>query len=258
MKLDSNLIAIVTGGASGLGQALCSLLAQCKVKLIVADINTSLAESFIKTLPTEVYFVQTDVSSESSIQTLIASTLKLFKAIHIVINCAGIHNLWPLITDDGKVAPTSEFNKVFNTNVLGTFNMTKYSAKQMIIQPFINDFKEKGVIINISSIQGIEGMKSRIIYAASKGAIIAMTLPMARDLGKYGIRVCCIAPGAFMTPMQGEMSQEVKKQDEKQIPLGRIGEAKEFADFVLGMIENSYITGVTARLDGGMIISADL
>ena len=258
MKLDSNLVAIVTGGASGLGKGVCELLAAFKVKIIVADINSTLGEKFVEKLPTEAFFVKTDVSSESSIQNLIETTLKLFGAIHIVINSAGIHNLWPLVSDNGIVAPTDEFHKVFGINVLGTFNMCKYSAKQMMKQSFLNDFKERGIIINVSSIQGIEGMKSRIIYAASKGALIGMTLPMARDLGKYGIRVCCVAPGAFMTPLQGDLTEEIKNKVERQIPVARFVEPKEFADYVVGIIENSYITGVTIRIDGGMVISADL
>ena len=253
MKLDSNLVVIVTGGASGLGKGTCILLAQYHCKIVIADNNEVLGKSLLKTLKTEAIFVQFDVSSEDSIINLIKTTIKVFGKINVLINSAGIHSILPTITQQGIVASTAEYHKVFNINVLGTFNMAKHCACQMKNQPYINEiFKEKGLIINVSSIQGHEGQKSRVIYAASKGAILGMTLPMARDLGRYGIRVCCISPGAFMTPLQGDITKETIKSVEKQIPLGRFGKSEEFAEIVVFMIENSYMTGVDFRVDGGL------
>lgn len=258
MKIDQNTVILVTGGASGLGRAACLLFSKYKAKIVVADINKELGEVFASSLATESIFIEVDVASESSIISLIDSVIKRFGAIHVLINSAGIHSLWPIMTSEGIVAPSCEFHKVFSVNVLGLFNMSKYCAQIMMKQPILNEFNERGVIINVSSIQGIEGMKSRVIYTASKGAILGMTIPMARDLGKYGIRVVCIAPGAFDTPLQGDINEKDKKIVESEIPIGRFGKPEEFAELALEVARNSYINGVDIRVDGGIVLTAKL
>lgn len=253
MKLE-NLVAVVTGGASGLGEATCQCLSEAKCKVVVADLNKELGEALIKTLKTEAIFVQVDVSSEESIKSLMEQTVAHFGAIHIVVNCAGIINATPIVSSRG-VASSAEFLRVFNINVVGTFNVSKYAAQQMMKQSFLNEAKEKGVIINVASVAGFEGQRGQVIYGGSKGAIIGMTLPMARDLGKYGIRVMTLAPGVFITPMGKGLNPKIQKTLEDQTALGRLGVAREFGDAVVSLVVNSYMTGTTVRLDGGIRLS---
>ena len=253
MKLE-NLVAIVTGGASGLGEGACQCLSAAGCKVVVADLNKELGEALAKSLKTESIFVQVDVSSEESIRNLIEKTVAAFGAIHIVLNCAGIINATPIVSSRG-VATSAEFLKVFNINVLGTFNVSKYAAQQIMKQPVLNEEKERGVILNVASVAGFEGQRGQVIYGGSKGAIIGMTLPMARDLGKYGIRVLTIAPGVFMTPMGKGLNPKIQKSLEDQTTLGRLGVPREFGDAVVSLARNSYMTGTTVRIDGGIRLS---
>lgn len=246
MKVDKYLVAIVTGGASGLGAGICKKLSSLGCKVVIADINTKQGEVLSSELKDST-FIQTDVSSEDSIKNLITKTVQKFGAIHILVNCAGVKNYKDMIT-------TEEYHKVFGVNVFGTLILSKYCFLQMKTQNYLNDFKERGVIINISSIQGIEGTGPKTIYAASKGAINGMTLPMARSFGKFGVRVCSIAPGAFFTPLLDDYNEETKKNIVKETPLERFGKPEEIADFIVGIAENTYLTGVVVRLDGGMIL----
>lgn len=140
--------------------------------------------------------------------------------------------------------------KVLKINVVGSFNMSKHAAKIMASQEEVSG--ERGVIINVASVAGFEGQKGQTIYAASKGAILGMTLPMARDLGKYKIRVMTIAPGIFRTPMGSNLQEKIVQQLEKTTPLGRLGDSHEFALAVKSIIENPYASGTTWRLDGGV------
>lgn len=248
MKLISK-VAIVTGGSSGIGLAAVELLLSKGVKVMIGDLNPpEINLSLI--YPSQVSFQKTDVSSEESIKLLIETTIKLYNSIHIVINSAGVG--WAEFTASHKAVHSSEsFTLLYKINVLGTFNVCKYAAQQIVKQtPFENN--ERAVFINIASIAGYEGQKGNVAYAASKAAVLAMTLPMARDLGKYGIRVCCIAPGIIETPMGKSIDQRVRKILVEQTAVGRFGNTTEVADICLGLIENSYCTGNVWRIDGGM------
>ena len=253
MKLE-NLVAIVTGGASGLGEAACIALSEAKCKIVVADLNADLGEALVKNLKTEAIFVKCDVSCEESIKALIEKTVTRFGGIHVVVNCAGIINSTPIVSSRG-VATSAEFLKVYTINVLGSFNVSKYSAQQMMKQPILNESNERGVLINVASVAGFEGQRGQVIYGGSKGAIIGMTLPMARDLGKYGVRVVTIAPGVFMTPMGKGLNPKIQKSLEDQTTLGRLGVPREFGDAIVSLSTNSYVTGTTLRLDGGIRLS---
>lgn len=250
MKLDGKVV-IITGGSSGLGEACVRLFHSHNCKIIIADLmGLKLAEE----LSPNVHFIETDVSDETSIQTMIAKTISLFSSIHIVINSAGI--AWAEFTASPKAVHSTEaFLQVFKINVLGTFNVCKYAAQQIMKQTFIDDTKEKGVIINVASTAGFEGQKSTLAYSASKASVMSMTLPMARDLGKYGIRVMAISPGPFETPMGGKITPKVKKILSDQSTLGRFGNPPEFAELCKGIIEVSYLTGEVIRIDGGMRLS---
>ena len=251
MKLDGK-VAIVTGGSAGLGEACVRLLHSLNCKVMIADLNILDGERLAKELGDRTYFIETDVADEDSIKQMISKTIALFSAIHIVINSAGV--AWAEFTASPKSVHSSElFLNVFKINVLGTFNVTKYAAQQMMTQT--TDPKERGVIINIASTAGFEGQKGTVAYSASKAAVIGMTLPMARDLGKYGIRVMSIAPGIFETNMGKMIQTKVRDLLLKQSPLERFGDPKDLADLCVGIIENGYLTGETIRIDGGARLS---
>jgi NAD(P)-dependent dehydrogenase (short-subunit alcohol dehydrogenase family) len=253
MKLEGKVV-IITGGSSGLGEACIRFFHSRKCKVIIADLNIVLGQQLVSELSSDIHFIETDVSDEESIKIMISKTLALFNSIHVVINSAGV--AWAEFTASPKAVHSSElFSNVFKINVLGTFNVCKYAAQQMMKQPFVDDTKEKGVLINIASIAGFEGQKGNVAYAASKASVIAMTLPMARDLGKYGIRVMTLAPGIIDTPMSQLIIPKVRKLLNEQTCLGRFGKPKELAGLCQGIIENEYVSGDVWRIDGGMRLS---
>eukprot|EP01017_Pseudomicrothorax_dubius_P023006 TRINITY_DN24736_c0_g1_i2.p1 TRINITY_DN24736_c0_g1~~TRINITY_DN24736_c0_g1_i2.p1 ORF type:complete len:207 (-),score=56.00 TRINITY_DN24736_c0_g1_i2:35-655(-) len=191
MKLEG-LVAIVTGGASGLGEAAVRALLDAKARVVIADINESQGMLISKSAGDDkCLFIKTDVTNEDNIRELIEKTVSHFGAVHIVLNSAGIITLGSIVNKKGNVLSTDELARVFRINVIGTFNVCKYAARQMAKQAAVTNstsntgdpIVERGVIINISSVAGLEGQKGQTIYAASKGAIVGMTLPMARDLG---------------------------------------------------------------------------
>ena len=251
MKLEGKVV-IVTGGSSGIGESVVRLFHSRKSIIIIADRNIADGEKLKQELGKDVHFIETDVSKEESIKSMIDQTVALFKVIHIVINSAGV--AWAEPTANPKMVHKSDhFTNVFIINVLGTFNVCKYAAQHIMKQDFIDEEKkEKAVFINIASIAAYEGSKGTVAYAGSKGAVIAMTLPMARDLGKYGIRVMCLAPSIILTPMGKLISDKNRETLAAQTCFGRLGKANELADMCEGIVENSYLTGDTWRIDGGM------
>ncbi|CAD8116591.1 unnamed protein product [Paramecium sonneborni] len=251
MKLDQNTVCLVTGGASGLGLAtvLAFLAKGCKV--VIADFNQEAGNQILQEQNTpNLKFFKTDVSNEENVIQLIKYTVNEFGAIHIVVNSAGVISAGYLVTPKGTI-PVDEMMRVLKINVVGTFNVSKHAAVEMIKQEPQGEFKERGVIINIASLAGIEGQKGQTVYSASKGAVIGMTLPMARDLGKYGIRVMTLAPGVFQTPMGHNLSEKVLAPLRKSAALDRFGQPSEFAESVIGICQCSYLTGEVIRLDGG-------
>ncbi|CAD8198664.1 unnamed protein product [Paramecium pentaurelia] len=246
MQLDSKTVAIVTGGASGLGLATVELLIQKQCKVVAADFNEEKGEELIKRFENcNLRYFKCDVQNEEEIRKLIEFTITEFGQINLVVNSAGIPSAQMTATRS-SVASTSEMNILMQINVIGTFNVCKYAAQHMIKS------QVKGVIVNVASLAGIEGQRGQVIYSASKGAVIAMTLPMARDLGKHGIRVVTIAPGIIYTPMFEMIQPKIKEQLESQVALGRLGAAKEFAQLVEMIYQSEYLTGCVLRLDGGL------
>jgi len=174
-----------------------------------------------------------------------------FGSVHIVVNSAGILHVGHILS---KAASAKDFIKILNVNVVGSFNVAKAAAAVMVKQQPLNDKGERGLIINVASVAGYEGQKGQTIYGGTKGAIIGMTTPLARDLGKYGIRVMTIAPGIFATPMGKSFDEKLVEYFKKTNPLGRLGDPTEFADQCVALAKNSYMTGTVVRLDGGTVL----
>ena len=242
MELN-NLIAVVTGGASGMGQACVNRLTESGVKVAAWDRqeNSQHKHAFV-----------CDVSSEESVKNALQETIEQVGVPRICINCAGIAPAKRMVGKNGPM-PLAEFNNVLNINLIGTFNVMRLITEAMLTLPVINDENERGVIINTASVAAFEGQIGQLAYRASKGGVVAMTLPAARELAQHGIRVNTIAPGLIATPMLGNMPQEV--QDSliaTTIFPKRLGSPQEFAKLVAHIIENSYINGETIRFDGAV------
>ena len=249
MKLEGK-VAVVTGGASGLGEATVRRFAQEGCKVVVADLQVELGKAVVQSLGEDrALFVETNVTDEASVQNLIAKAVEKFGGVHIVVNSAGIVHAGTILS---KKTTSKDFARVLSINVVGTFNVCKAAAQVMVKQDALNDKGEKGVLINVASIAGIEGQTGQTIYGGTKGAIIAMTLPLARDLGKHGVRVAAIAPGVFATPMGDKLDKRFFEGFEKGSALGRLGNSVEFADMCVGVSTNTYLTGSVIRLDGGL------
>ena len=250
MKLK-NKIAIVTGGASGLGEATVRKLVEMDNKAVIFDLNKERGDTLVEELGEAVLFQEVNVADDVSVQAGITTTIKQFKAVHILVNCAGIG---PPVKTLGKQGPhpLDTFKEVIDINLSGTFNVLRLVAEQMAInEP--NQDEERGVIINTASVAAFEGQKGQAAYAASKGGIVGMTLPVARDLAWYGIRVCTIAPGIFHTPLFQGLGEEVVTGLAKQVLFPkRLGKPSEYAEMVSTIVQNSYMNGETIRLDGGI------
>jgi NAD(P)-dependent dehydrogenase (short-subunit alcohol dehydrogenase family) len=250
MKIEG-LVAIVTGGASGLGEATVLRFIEEGVKVVIADVQEELGKKLEEKLgKSKAIFVKTDVSSEEAVDNLVKKAVETFGGVHIVVNSAGVLHAGNILS---KNCTAKDYLRLLNINVLGTFNVSKAAAKVMSEQKVLNDKGERGIIINVASVAGFEGQRGQVIYGGTKGAIIGMTVPMARDLGKFGIRVMTIAPGVFMTPM-GKDLEKYAEVFKKVSPLGRLGDPPEFADQCVALCKNGFMTGTTVRLDGGMIL----
>ena len=247
MKIDGNFVAVVTGGSSGLGLATVKLLLSLGAKVVMADINSDLGKDISNELNTP--FFQVDVVKEDSVKQLFEFTKKTFGKVNAVVHCAGVVTAGTIIYSKG-VASTEEMERLLKINVIGTFNVAKLAAKMMSEQSEVEG--ERGVIIVVSSVAGYEGQRGQTIYAATKGAVNGMVLPLARDLGKYKIRVMGVAPGVFHTPMGDGLQKKAVEHMITQIPAGRLGNSDEFAKISKAIIENPYATGTIWRLDGGI------
>ena len=241
--------ALVTGGASGLGEATVRKLVANGYSVAILDMNEERGKELTAELKNTI-FIKCNVADEKNVESAVKETVKAFGPLHVVVNSAGIVYAGVLVTKRG-VLPNEAMNKLLQVNVVGTFNVCKHSAQEMMKQEIVEKKWGRGVIINVASLAGIEGQTGQTIYAASKGAIIGMTLPMARDLGRAQIRVNTIAPGVLKTPMAAALGEKVEKAIESQVAWGRLGLPEEFADCVFGIINSSYVNGEVIRLDGG-------
>jgi NAD(P)-dependent dehydrogenase (short-subunit alcohol dehydrogenase family) len=241
----NNKIAIVTGGASGMGAATVKHLAGLGAKVVSFDIN-------VLENTNNIIYLKCDVTNEQSLMTARQQAIDHFGIPQILINCAGIAPAKRMVGKEGAM-PLAEFKRVIDINLIGTFNVMRLLTESMLTISNISSTDERGVIINTASIAAFEGQLGQMAYSASKGGIVAMTLPAARELAQHKIRVNTIAPGLIATPMLYGMSDEVQqKLIATTVFPKRLGEPSEFARLVAHIIENNYINGEVIRLDGAV------
>ncbi|WP_077213306.1 3-hydroxyacyl-CoA dehydrogenase [Bacillus dakarensis] len=246
------LVAVVTGGASGLGEATVTRIVENGGRAAILDLNEEKGAALVEKLGSDnVLFVKTNVTSEEEAQSAINQTVEKFGAIHANVNCAGIGAAQKTVGKNGPF-DLATFNKVIQINLIGTFNVLRLAAEKMI-QNTPNADGERGVIINTASVAAFDGQMGQAAYSASKGAIVGMTLPIARDLAREGIRVNTIAPGLMDTPLFAGAPEKVRNALGAMVPFPqRLGYASEYAHFAASIIENAYLNGETIRLDGGI------
>ena len=241
--------AIVTGGASGLGAATARKLAAQGAKVAVCDLNAKLAE----TVAAEIkgVAVTCDVSDAASAEAAIAQAAKAHGPARVLVNCAGIGVAKRVVGRDGPMA-LADFDKVIKVNLIGTFNMLRLAATEMSkLEPQATG--ERGVIINTASVAAYDGQIGQSAYSASKGGIVGMTLPIARELAQFGVRVLTIAPGLFLTPLLMGLNEEARKSLGAQVPHpARLGDASEYGALAVHIVENPMLNGETIRLDGAI------
>lgn len=243
--------AVVSGGASGLGAATTRELVSCGAKVAILDLPRSPGEELAKELGDSVIFCPTDVTIEDQVEAAVARAVETFGSIYIDVNCAGIGWAQRTVTREGP-HPMAPFQKVVEVNLIGTFNAIRFAADRMTK----NDADaggERGVIINTASVAAYDGQIGQVAYSASKGGIVGMTLPIARDLASLGVRCVTIAPGLFDTPLLGAMPEEARAVLAANVPHPhRLGQPSEYALLARSIIENPMLNGLTIRLDGAL------
>jgi NAD(P)-dependent dehydrogenase (short-subunit alcohol dehydrogenase family) len=247
MKL-TGVAAIVTGGGSGLGRATAEALAAKGAKVAVFDLNASAAEEAAKAIGG--LAVAGDVAEEAAAGAAIAKAAAAHGAARVLVNCAGIGSPKRVVGREGP-HPLADFEKVIRVNLIGTFNMIRLVAAEMAkLEPIEG---ERGVVISTASVAAYDGQIGQAGYSASKGGVVAMTLPIARELAQFGVRVNAIAPGIFLTPMLLGLSQAAQDSLGASVPFPpRLGQPSEYAALAVHIIENSYINGETIRIDGAL------
>ena len=250
MHLDAKVF-LITGGGSGLGAATARMAIAAGAAVVLADLNRAAGEALATELGPRALFVECDVANEVSAKSAVQAALDSFGAVHVLVNCAGIA---PGSKTLGKEGPHSLdlFQKVITVNLLGSFNMIRLAAEAMSRNEPGED-GERGVVVSTASVAAYDGQMGQAAYAASKGGIVAMTLPIARDLSRNGVRVMTIAPGIMETPMLLGMAQEVQDALGKMVPFpARLGKPAEYAALVRHIVENAYLNGEVIRMDGAI------
>ena len=244
-------VALVTGGASGLGEATVKRLAAEGAKVLAVDLNEQRGEALASEFPDQVLFSACDVTDEEQVVRAIDRAMTAFGQIDITVNCAGTGGSCRTVRRDGPHS-LADFKRVVGINLFGTFSVLSQAALKMAgNEP--DEHGCRGVIVNTASIAAFDGQIGQVAYAASKGAIVGMTLPIARDLASLGIRICTICPGTFDTPLLDRLPEDVKSSLGEAIPYPRrMGRPEEFALLVEHIIVNPYLNGETIRLDGAL------
>lgn len=250
MKVE-NICALVTGGASGLGEATVRNIVAKGGKALIIDLSEERGRTLVEELGNLVFYVKTDVTSEEDVRTALKQGIEKIGSINAVVNCAGIGVAQKVLSRKGT-HPLDHFSKVISINLIGSFNVIRLAAERMVLnEP--NADGERGVIINTASVAAFDGQIGQAAYSASKGGIVGMTLPIARELAAFGIRVMTIAPGLFHTPMFDSLPAEARDSLGKMVPFPpRLGYPEEYAQLVQSIMENPMLNGDTIRLDGAI------
>ena len=250
MNVDGK-VALVTGGASGLGGATVAELHDAGASVVIVDLPSSDGEVVAKELGDRACFAPADVTSEAEVKAAVQTAVDTFGGLHIVVNCAGVGFPGRVLTRDGDPTDLERFEFVVRVNLIGTFNVIRLTAAQIASQE--PDGEERGVIVNTASIAAFDGQIGQAAYSASKGGIVGLTLPVARDLASKLIRCVSIAPGTFDTPMLAGLPEEARQKLAEGIPHPhRLGNPPEFAALVRHIVENSMLNGEVIRLDGAL------
>ena len=241
----------ISGGGSGLGAATASTLTEAGASVLIADINEEAGKSLAAEIGERAKFVQTDVTDEQSVQDAVEAAVEAFGELHGAVNCAGIGPAARVLGKKGP-HPLDLFEKAVQINLIGTFNVIRLAGAR-IAEAEPGEDSERGVIVNTASVAAFDGQIGQAAYAASKGAIVSMTLPIAREFARFGIRVVTIAPGTFNTPMVETLPEEARESLGNQVPFpSRLGEPAEFAMLAKHIIENRMLNGEVIRLDGAI------
>lgn len=243
--------AIITGGASGLGRAVVERVVAAGGKAVILDLQEAAGAALAAALGPDAAYLQCDIAVESAVVTAFAAAAAILGGVNLLVNCAGIIGAGKLVGRDGPMSG-AYFENVVRVNLIGTFLCDK-TAASLMQNNVPNGDGERGVIIHTSSVAAFEGQIGQVAYSATKAAIAGMTLPIARELAKSGIRCVAIAPGIFMTPMVAGLSQEVQESLGSQVPFpARLGKPQEFAQLVQSIVEIPTLNGETIRLDGAI------
>jgi NAD(P)-dependent dehydrogenase (short-subunit alcohol dehydrogenase family) len=251
MVIDGRTI-VVTGGASGIGEGVVRGLAAKSARVAIFDLNEAAGRALAGQLGAAVQFAKVNVTDETSVAGGIAQAMAAFGAIHGCVNCAGVGSAAKTFGKDGPF-PLAEWNRTISINLTGTFNVIRLCAEQMAKNAPVNPDGLRGVVVNVASVAAYEGQIGQAAYSASKGGIVGMTLPIARDLSSLGIRVNTIAPGLIDTPLFAALPSEVVDGLAKSVLYPkRLGRPAEIAHLAICIIENDYLNGETIRIDGGI------
>lgn len=250
MKVKSS-VAMVSGGASGLGEATVRHLHAGGASVVIADRDTARGEALAKELGERARFAQCDVCNEAEAQAAVALAVSAFGGLNVLVNCAGVGTPAKMLGKEGPLG-LDVFNRIIQINLVGSFNMMRLAAAQMATQA-PDDGGERGVMINTASVAAFDGQIGQPAYAASKAGVVGMTLPIARELARSGIRVLTIAPGLFETPMMASLPEEARRSLGASVPFpSRLGKPSEYALLVESMVINPMFNGETVRLDGAL------
>ena len=255
MKLENSTV-VVTGGASGLGAAVASKVIELGGSVVIADLNEAAGQELAEKLGERAVFSSTDVTSEESVNATLDIAGQQAAPFRCVVNCAGILAAGKVV---GKKGPhcLNTFSKVIQVNLIGTFNVIRLAAARFVANEPAGDVAERGVIINTASIAAYEGQMGQVAYASSKAGVVGMTLPLARDLAREGVRVMTIAPGIFDTAMMAGLSDEVRAGLAATVPFpSRLSDPADFAALATHIMENSTLNGEVIRLDGALRMAA--
>ncbi|HSW06169.1 SDR family NAD(P)-dependent oxidoreductase [Aquabacterium sp.] len=249
MKIQGQA-ALVTGGGSGLGEAVARALAAQGAKVAILDVNAEGAQRVAEAIGG--LACRCDITDSASVTAALDAAQAAHGPARIVMNIAGIGTAKRVIQKDGSPAPLEDFERVVRINLIGTYNVVRLAAARIAPLEGLED-GERGVIVNTASVAAFDGQVGQEAYSASKGGIVGMTLPLARDLAQFGVRVCTIAPGLFMTPLMNQLPEAVQQSLAGSIPFPkRLGKPEEFADLALHIVSNGHLNGEVIRLDGAL------